>query len=391
MVKGCNHLVIAAWMVALFFAVNIGASGTAASMGAAYGAGAVRRRSMALAIVSVASFLGAAFAGATVVKTIGEGIIPAHDTTIVVAVIILASACITLFLANVIGIPLSTSEVAVGAIVGVGLAIGHVYAAKIVIIASVWLVMPFLAMFIGFLFGKWVRKFEHRLSTRFKYGARTARLLTVLLILTGAYEAFSAGTNNVANAVGPLIAAGIVSIHSGLYIGALFVSLGAFFMGGRVLDTNAKRITKLSLLQGSAVSFTSGTLVVIASLCGLPVPQTQATTMAIFGIGQSHVGRDIWKQDIVKRILRIWLASPLSSLLLSYLMVEGFMYHHWTILFIVFAAFCVCILYWQVHMSMTKSQQLNATDTLQRQREVSPRDDVKWIVRKSSISSDEGI
>ncbi|GMA60115.1 hypothetical protein [Alicyclobacillus fastidiosus] len=67
-------MLIIAWVIALFFAANIGASGTAASMGAAYGAGAIRRKWMALVLVAAAAFLGAVIGGGSVVKTISGGL-----------------------------------------------------------------------------------------------------------------------------------------------------------------------------------------------------------------------------------------------------------------------------------------------------------------------------
>ncbi|MFB5189892.1 inorganic phosphate transporter [Alicyclobacillus fastidiosus] len=315
-------MLIIAWIIALFFAANIGASGTAASMGAAYGAGAIRRRWIALVLVAAAAFLGAVVGGGSVVKTISGGIVPSHDITVEITVLILASACLTLFISNLIGVPLSTSEVTVGAVVGVGLAIGHVYGAKLAFIVSVWLIMPFVAMGIAYLLGKLIRVLEPKLSNVSAAARYTTLALTVLLVLSGCYEAFSAGMNNVANAIGPLVAANVIGVHAGLVFGALFVAIGAMTLGGKVLETNAKKITQLSILQGTAVSLTSATLVLVASLFGLPVPQTQATTMAIFGVGQSKVGRDIWRQDVVKRIVKIWIASPVSSLLLSYVLVE---------------------------------------------------------------------
>ncbi|WP_237699894.1 inorganic phosphate transporter [Alicyclobacillus acidocaldarius] len=136
-------MVLAAWLVAMFFAANIGASGTAASMGAAYGAGAIRRKWMALFLVSVFAFLGATLGGGRVVSTISNGIVPSQLVTVEITLIVLAAACTTLFISNVVGVPLSTSEVTVGAVVGAGLAVGHVHAGRLAFIVSMWLVVPF--------------------------------------------------------------------------------------------------------------------------------------------------------------------------------------------------------------------------------------------------------
>lgn len=315
---------VLAFVVALFFALNIGASGTAASMGPAYGTGAIRRRSVALMLVTGAVFLGAYLGGGNVVMTISDGIIPSHLVSLKVSIIIISGAVITLFLANLFGIPLSTSEVTVGSLVGVGFAYHALYTTKVLELLGIWLTLPFLAYGVSFALGRLIRRAEQLLEPS-QHRHRTIKtVLTLLLIAAGCYEAFSAGMNNVANAVGPLVSAGLVEIHTGLFWGALFVALGALVLGGRALETNAKKLANLSLLQGSTASLTSGTLVIAASLIGLPVPLTQMTTMSIMGVGSAKMGIGLWKQGIVKRIMLVWIASPISSLVTSYLFVQSF-------------------------------------------------------------------
>ncbi len=142
-------LTIAAFVIALFFAMNIGASGTAAAMGPAYGSGAVPTKRIAMILVSLFAFLGA-LSGGEVVRTIGNGIIPAQVLDVDIVVIVLTAACLTLFTANMIGIPLSTSEVVVGAIVGAGLAFQSLFIDKLLVIVSFWLVIPAASFLIAF-------------------------------------------------------------------------------------------------------------------------------------------------------------------------------------------------------------------------------------------------
>ncbi|WP_237699893.1 inorganic phosphate transporter [Alicyclobacillus acidocaldarius] len=172
--------------------------------------------------------------------------------------------------------------------------------------------------------------------------------LQVVLLASGCYEAFSAGMHNVANAVGPLVASHVLSVHAGLYWGALFVALGAFALGGRVLETNAKRITDLSVLQGIVVSMTSASLVLAAALGGIPVPQVQATTLAIFGVGQSHMGFDVWRQKVVRTILKTWLVSPLVAMLASYLVIEAVVMGSYAPLVVSAGSVIVAWLYWSM-------------------------------------------
>ncbi|MCF6094230.1 inorganic phosphate transporter family protein [Microaerobacter geothermalis] len=309
-----------AFGVALLFAINIGASGTAASMGAAYGAGAISKRT-AMYLVALAVFAGAAIGGGEVVRTIGKGIIPSSLLNVEIVVIILISATLTLLIANLLGIPLSTSEVTVGAVVGVGVAFQSLYLQNLLVIISFWLIIPVAAFLLALLFGKGIMGLENRWP-QLRGQGRWKKWLAMLLVITGTIEAFSAGMNNVANAVGPLVGAGIMNVTTGIWAGGLFVAFGAILLGGKVLETNGKKITQLSMLQGSAVSATGGILVIIASLFGLPVPLTQITTSAILGIGTANSGLDLWKKNVIKQIMKVWMVSPVSSLAVSYTLIH---------------------------------------------------------------------
>jgi sulfate permease len=328
-------LLCIAFIVALFFAVNIGASGTAATMGAAYGGGALPNRKIAVLLAAVFAFLGANLGGSKVVTTISKGIVSESLITIEITIIILFSACFTLFYANRIGIPLSTSEVTVGSIVGVGLAIGMIQWGTLIFIVGTWIVLPFLSFAIAFFMGRILRSQEQKWMRA--YPRSITILLTVILIGTGCYEAFAAGMNNVANAIGPLVGSGLINLNSGILLGSIFMAGGALFMGGKVLETNGKKITQLSLLQGSIVSFTGGSLVIVASLFGIPVPLTQSTTMAIVGVGSEKAGLIIFKNPVVRKIAKVWVLSPVISLLLSFALVQTIIYHSiWFISVLIF-------------------------------------------------------
>ncbi|MFC4324196.1 inorganic phosphate transporter [Litchfieldia salsa] len=322
--------------VALFFAMNIGASGTAASMGAPYGSGAIKNKKLALLLVAISAFLGAVIGGGEVVKTIGNGIIPSDTLTVSVVVIILAGATFTLFLSNLIGIPLSTSEVTVGSIVGVGAAYHAVYTSKLLVIISFWIIIPVVSFFLTLLLGKMINYVEKRWPQLQGQG-KWAKWLSTLLIIGGCFEAFSAGMNNVANSIGPLVGAGILSTEKGILLGAIFTSIGAILLGGKVLETNGKKITKLSLLQGSAVSFTGGGLVVIASLFGLPIPLTQVTTCGILGVGTAKDGLKVLQKNVIKRIAMVWVISPLASLVVSYSLINLFTQHNLYNILVIFS------------------------------------------------------
>jgi sulfate permease len=294
-------------------------------MGVAYGSGAIKQKKLALCIVAVGVFLGAYLGGGEVVRTLGSGIIPPSLLNVELVIIILLSATVTLFGANMLGIPLSTSEVTVGSVVGVGIAYEMLYVNNILVIVSFWILIPIIAFIMAWGMGYLIRRLESR-DSRWKGEGNNAwkKSLMLLVIVAGFVEAFSAGMNNVANAVGPLVGASLMSTENGVFWGGLFVAAGALLLGGKVLETNGKKITRMSLLQGIAISGTGGFLVIIASLFGIPVPLTQVTTTAILGIGSVDHGFKLWQKGIVVKILKVWLVSPLLALVVSFTLVKVF-------------------------------------------------------------------
>lgn len=220
--------------------MNIGGSGAAATMGAAYGSGTLSNKRIALFICAVAIFLGS-LSGGEVVKTIGSGIVPTSILQTDLVVIVLAAATISLFAANMLGIPLSTSEITVGAVVGAGIAYQSLYVSKLMWIVSFWIITPFAAFFLAFFISKWIKGKTLKQN----------KWVGLLLIIAGFFEAFSAGMNNVANAVGPLVGAGLLSVQHGIIFGGLFVALGALLLGSRVLETNGKKLRPSLNLKGA--------------------------------------------------------------------------------------------------------------------------------------------
>jgi sulfate permease len=86
-----STLIYIAIGIGLLFAVNIGASGAAATMGAVYGSGAITKRRVALILVALGAFAGALLGSGEVIKTVGEGIIP---TDVLAANIVVVYCCL---------------------------------------------------------------------------------------------------------------------------------------------------------------------------------------------------------------------------------------------------------------------------------------------------------
>ena len=122
------------------------------------------------------------------------------------------------------------------------------------------------------------------------------KLFTIPLIISAAMLCFAHGSNDVANAIGPL-AAIINSISGGgvaakvaipfwvMVVGALGLSVGLALYGGRMVKRVGKEITELDRLRAFTVALSSAITVIVASGLALPVSSTHIALGAIFGIG----------------------------------------------------------------------------------------------------------
>ena len=103
-------------------------------------------------------------------------------------------------------------------------------------------------------------------------------------LIASCYVAFAIGTNNVANAVGPLYGAGILGINTGLILIAPLFGIGAWLMGKGTLETVGREIVPLGPVSGTLVSFVTATLLIFASVLGIPQSLVQLNLAAIFSI-----------------------------------------------------------------------------------------------------------
>src|SRR3990167_6383719 len=136
-------------LVVVFFAMNMGASGIAPTFSAVYGARLLKKKAAAI-LFTLFVILGALTLGRGVVKTLSQGILPKGFLTPEVAMIILVSATLSLFLANLLAIPESTSMVTVGAVVGAGLYFKHLQLKTFCWLIPMWIVLPLISFALTF-------------------------------------------------------------------------------------------------------------------------------------------------------------------------------------------------------------------------------------------------
>ncbi|AFK22712.1 inorganic phosphate transporter [Pyrococcus sp. ST04] len=301
-----------------YIAWNIGANDSANAMGTAVGSGVLSFRQATLTI-AIFTLLGAYFQGYKVMKTVGEGIISNLTPEMVLIIMLAAGTWVTI--ATIKGLPVSTTQSIIGSVVGVGLALNKpINWGVFEKVVSAWIISPLLAGLLGFLLYNLYSRIFRRIKS-----VRTIELLYKwMAIAGGSYMAFNFGANEVANAVGPLVGAGVMDPQKAGIFGAISLAIGSLTFSYAVMYTVGKKITALGPLTAFSAQFGSAISVSLANYLGFPVSSSQAIIGGIVGAGLA-VGEKVKKKTIAEVVLG-WIATPIIGIILAYIVAMLFFY-----------------------------------------------------------------
>jgi len=301
---------------------SIGANDAANSLGPAVGSRVVTLR-QAIVLICIFGFLGAFLQGSHVVKTIGKGIVPmdklAKDTAMYVAMVSAFAACAWVVLATYWKMPISTSHSIVGAVAGAGLAIHAPVKWKVLTdVFACWIFTPIGAAFLGYLFYILFKNTLYRLIPR-----RYIRVsMSTLIIISGCYVAYSWGANDVANSIGVMVGAGVLTPQMSIILGGLAIVLGITTWGYKVIETVGSKITNLLPIMAFSAQLASAINVHIYTLFGIPVSTSHSIVGAIFGVGLVR-GMRVLNLRIAREIVTCWILTPFVSGAISFLVLKG--------------------------------------------------------------------
>jgi PiT family inorganic phosphate transporter len=313
-----DGLAVAIIAVAFYIAWNIGSNDSANAMGTAVGSGILSFRQATLTI-AIFVVLGAYLKGYKVMKTVGEGIVPEGFLTMEMALIALLSAGIWVTIATVKGLPVSTTQAIVGGVIGVGLAMkAPVNWFTLGKIAAAWVVSPILSGLLAAI----LYRFYSRVISEIKSVSTIEALYKALAILGGSYMAFNFGTNEVANASGPIVGAGFMEPKTAGILVAISLAVGSLTFSYAVMHTVGKKITALGPVSAFAAQFGSAIAVSLANFLGLPVSSSQSIVGGVVGVGLL-AGQGVEK-GVIRDILFGWIATPLTAIGIAFTLVKVF-------------------------------------------------------------------
>lgn len=157
--------------------------------------------------------------------------------------------------------------------------------------------------------------------------ANVEKIFSILMVVTACGIAFAHGSNDVANAIGPVAAVisiateGVVTQESAmpmwiLLVGGLGIVLGLATYGKKVMATIGKKITELTPSRGFACELAASTTIVAASGIGLPISTTHTLVGAVLGVGLAR-GIGAINLSVVGTIFMSWIITLPAGALLS--------------------------------------------------------------------------
>ena len=311
----------------------LGANDAANIFGTAVGTGMVRFTTAAI-VASIFVILGAVISGAGASHTLGKlGAINALPGAFMAAL----AAAVTVFWMTKRGLPVSTSQAVVGAIVGWNIFSGKPTDSETLTkILLTWVACPLIAGFIAVPLFMLVRRV---VSSAKLHLIRLDAYTRFALIAAGAFGAYSLGANNIANVMGVFVSSSpftdfiigdsyvFTSVQQLFLLGSIAIAVGIFTYSKGVMMTVGQDIVSLSPISAWVVVTAHSIVLFLFASQGLesflgghglptiplvPVSSSQAVIGAIVGIGIFTGSTNIrWR--VLGSISFGWLLTPVIS------------------------------------------------------------------------------
>jgi len=316
----------------LFLGWSLGANDAANVFGSAVGSRMLTFKKAAT-IASIFVIIGAVFQGRGAANTLSD---LSEVDALAGAFTVSLCAAFSVYLMTKRGLPVSTGQAVVGAIIGWSFFTGNEtnYHVLTTILVS-WVTGPILGMVFAALLYLLMRWWLRRLSI---HVIKLDTYIRLSLIFVGAFGAYSLGANNIANVMGVFVPSapdvvldfGIFSLDGAqllFLLGGMAIAVGIYTYSERVMNTVGEGI--LSLTPEAAIVvvlsqalvlflFSSTSLSNLLTASGLPaiplvpVSSTQVVVGSVLGIGLIKGAREI-KPKVLGGIALGWVATPIVA------------------------------------------------------------------------------
>ena len=307
------NTVVLAYLGGLFLGWSVGANDSANMFGTAVASRMVKYRT-AVIFIAVFVILGAFLQGGEGIKTVSS--LAADDYMMLISCTFAAAIAMTLM--SWLKIPVSSSQMMIGAVIGVGIVRQNVEPEPIIKVIACWVLNPFGAMLIAMIL-YWIlawpiRKIRPSIFT-------LDPILRVGLVICGCYGAYALGANGVG--IESVVFTGNVEgmipndqTELAAALGGAFIGFGAITYSKPVMMTVGKGIVPLDSFTALIAVLSLAVTVHVFAMIGVPVSTSQSIIGGLIGIGFVK-GLHIVNQKMLKRVIIWWIVSPFISAAVS--------------------------------------------------------------------------
>ena len=270
-----------------------------------------------------------ALLGVNVAKTIGAGIIASDTITLQVILCALITAVIWNLITWWFGLPSSSSHALIGGLLGSAFIHAGVNSINFVILFEKIIVPMFASPLVGFTVGFMVMCSFLRLFYKIKPDVINRRFKRVQVFASG-LMALSHGLNDAQKTMGvitmALVTGGVLVMPQGEFNIPIYVKLvcaitmacGTMTGGWKIIKTMGSKIIKLKPISGAAADFSSASIILTASVFGIPLSTTHVVSTAIMGVGTAINGKGV-RTNIIKNIVTAWVLTIPCCVIMSLL------------------------------------------------------------------------
>ena len=330
-------LIIVFLLGGLFLGWSLGANDAANVFGTAVGTRMVSFKTAAI-VCSLFVVLGAVISGAGTTETLGKlGSINALPGAFAACV----AAGISVYLMTKVGLPVSTTQAIVGAIIGWNIYTGSSTNLQVLfIIVATWIICPVIAGIIAMGLFTLTKNF---ILKRKLHILRLDAYTRTALLLAGAFGAYSLGANNIANVMGVFVpispftdinilnSFNFSSKEQLFLLGGVAIAIGVFTYSKKVMYTVGNDLLKMSPVAAFIVVLAHSIVLFLFASQGIsnflqsmnlpaiplvPVSSSQAVVGGVIGIGLLKGGKEV-QWSIARKISFGWITLPIVAALIS--------------------------------------------------------------------------
>lgn len=314
-----EELLVIIVILALFFDFTNGFHDTANAIATSVSTKALSPK-VAVVWAAILNFLGA-FVSLKVAATVAKGVVGSQFVTLEVVLAGVVGAILWNLFTWRIGMPTSSSHALIGGVAGAAIAGFGFEAIKWQGLMQKVLIPSLLAPILGLTIAT-IMMFVILKALSKSDESKTQAIFKRLQIISASFVAFTHGTNDAQKTMG-IIALALIAANPGrefevptwvIFSSALFMALGTYVGGWRIIKTLGERIVDLKPKQGFVAETTTASILWTTAHFGFPVSTTHTISSSIVGSGVAVDPKNInWK--VVRSILIAWVCTlPLAGL-----------------------------------------------------------------------------